>query len=215
VTIHDTATVGTTAFDANALAKSAGGTPFKRPENGAFRPGGGFREFFFTETGDTNAEKAAGARYGQWGGIFTLMQRKPTDDAGTLSLAYLADEEHAGLDNLNFAGRNSLVAVEDAGDTLHTQRGTTDSANVFDVRQAQPTPVRWIAQGRDPIATARNADNELTGIMFSDGAVSLGGLLGTRAPRLFTPGTPWRAFVTNQHGQNLTQEIVRTVPPRD
>jgi secreted PhoX family phosphatase len=54
VTIHDTATNGTAPFDANALAKAAGGTPFKRPENGLFRPGSQFRQFFFDATGDTD-----------------------------------------------------------------------------------------------------------------------------------------------------------------
>jgi hypothetical protein len=54
ITIHDTAVDGTTPFDANALAKGVG-TPFKRPENGVFRPGTSFREFFFTDDdrGDT------------------------------------------------------------------------------------------------------------------------------------------------------------------
>src|SRR5262249_8627756 len=33
ITVHDTATDGTSAFDANVLAKAAGATPFKRPEN--------------------------------------------------------------------------------------------------------------------------------------------------------------------------------------
>jgi hypothetical protein len=32
VTVHDTKTDGTVAFDANAAAKKAGGTPFKRPQ---------------------------------------------------------------------------------------------------------------------------------------------------------------------------------------
>lgn len=39
VTIHDTATNGDAPFAANTLAKAADGTPFKRPENGQFRPG--------------------------------------------------------------------------------------------------------------------------------------------------------------------------------
>ena len=38
VTIHDTAVDGTATFNANSLAKAKGGTPFKRPENGQFRP---------------------------------------------------------------------------------------------------------------------------------------------------------------------------------
>ena len=60
VTIHDTKKDGTAAFDANAAAKKAGGTPFKRPENGVFKPGTGFKKFFFTETGDTTLTTEAG-----------------------------------------------------------------------------------------------------------------------------------------------------------
>ena len=37
VTVHDNATDGMASFDANALAKAPGATPFKRPENGVFR----------------------------------------------------------------------------------------------------------------------------------------------------------------------------------
>lgn len=49
ITIHDTEIQGNTPFSANALAKAAGGTPFKRPENGQFRPGSNFQEFFSTK----------------------------------------------------------------------------------------------------------------------------------------------------------------------
>src|SRR5262249_18540560 len=67
VTIHNTATDGTTAFNANTLAKAANATPFKRPENGQFRPDGKFKEFFFDETGDTNATSTENGCCGGWG----------------------------------------------------------------------------------------------------------------------------------------------------
>ena len=38
ITIHDTAVDGNAPFNANLAAKAKNGTPFKRPENGAFRP---------------------------------------------------------------------------------------------------------------------------------------------------------------------------------
>jgi hypothetical protein len=38
VTVHDTATDGTTDFDCNLAARNGGATPFKRPENGLFKP---------------------------------------------------------------------------------------------------------------------------------------------------------------------------------
>src|SRR5262249_36719551 len=47
VTVHDTEVDGTNSFDANAAAKLAGATPFKRPENAQFLPGSQFRTFFF------------------------------------------------------------------------------------------------------------------------------------------------------------------------
>src|SRR5262249_52736352 len=100
VTIHDTAVDGTSPFVAGGLAKAAGGTPFKRPENGNFRPGSNFREFVFTETGDTNAtsvENASGA--GGWGSLFkvTLDRR---GDTGSISVLFKGDQAHTGLDNL-------------------------------------------------------------------------------------------------------------------
>src|SRR5262249_10530584 len=55
VKVHDTSVDGTAPFNANAAAKAAGATPFKRPENLAFVPGTDFRTFFFDPTGDTNS----------------------------------------------------------------------------------------------------------------------------------------------------------------
>ncbi len=75
VTVHDTAVHGTDPFDANALAKAAGGTPFKRPENAQFQPDTQFRTFFFDVTGDTDATAGNDpelAARGAWGGIFRV-----------------------------------------------------------------------------------------------------------------------------------------------
>ena len=117
VTIHDTAVDGNAPFAANPLAKTAQGTPFKRPENGQFRPGSKFTQFFFDETGDTNATSpengdpttgAGGA--GGWTSIFKLVQKDPSADAGTLSLFYKGNESVAGLDNVTFLSHD-LVDV--------------------------------------------------------------------------------------------------------
>src|SRR6266487_2753316 len=72
VTVHDTDIDGFASFGANAAAKKAGATPFKRPENAQFLPGSGFFTFFFDPTGDTDAR--AGnvpelAARGAWGSI--------------------------------------------------------------------------------------------------------------------------------------------------
>src|SRR5262249_17251442 len=75
VNVHDSTACAPNcpAFNANAEAKAAGATPFKRPENGLFRPGSRFRSFFFTATGDTDANSGstpALAARGAWGAIF-------------------------------------------------------------------------------------------------------------------------------------------------
>lgn len=220
ITIHDTATLGTAPFDANALAKGVG-TPFKRPENGVFRPGTSFGEFYFTETADTSALTEAGRDFGGFGGIFKLSQRHPSDTNGMLTLLYLGDIDHTSFDNLAFLTEDLLVAVEDRGDGFHTQHNALDSAWMFDVRadfsKATNQPVRILAQGRDPSATIdsglsgtsgfqNDGDNEITGIHVSDGDPGPGGILGAKRPRPFNG--KWRVFYTQQHGDNVTWEIV-------
>lgn len=69
VTIHDTGVDGFAPFDANARAKLNYATPFKRPENGQFRPGTLFREFYFDETGDTDSRTQAGSAFGAIPGV--------------------------------------------------------------------------------------------------------------------------------------------------
>ena len=226
VPVHDTATDGDAPFSANAAAKTARATPFKRPENGVFAPGSRFTEFFFTETGDTNAtsaengDPATGAGgAGGWTSIQKLEQSSPSARTGKLTLFYRGNQAHAGFDNLTFLSRDRLAAVEDAGDTLHAQRDALDSGFVLDVdadyADAADEPVRWIAEGRDASATIdaanggfgkNDGDNELTGAIVSDGDPGPRGILGARTPNLFDGG--WRWFYTQQHGDNTTYEVV-------
>ena len=212
VTIHDTRTDGTAPFGANALAKAARATPFKRPENGVFEPGIGFKRFFFTETGDTNALTEAGGAYGGFGSLQEIVQAKPSADSGHLHVVWQGDVAHTGLDNITFVTRHQVAVVEDAGDTLHSQRNALDSAYLLDVTEDQPAPLRFIAEGRDPSATfdaehatGNDGDNEITGIHVSDGDPSIAGLFGTAAPTPFSNG--WRMFWTQQHGDNTTYEV--------
>ncbi|MCW2887119.1 MAG: phosphatase-like protein [Streptosporangiaceae bacterium] len=223
VTVHDTATDASgQPFDANALAKTAQATPFKRPENGVFRPGTGFKEFFFTETGDTNTTSNANGAYGGWGGVFKLAQKNPADTKGTLSVFFNGDQAHTGLDNITFVDRDHFATVEDAGDTVHSQRNALDSGYLLDLKAnyAHGTaPVRFLAEGRDVSATIdsqwsalgngfqNDGDNEITGIHVSDGDPSVGGLFGTKAPQLFSNG--WRLFWNQQHGDNYAWEITQ------
>jgi hypothetical protein len=220
VTIHDTATQGSAPFDSNAAAKLAGGTPFKRPENGQFRPGTNFSEFVFDATGDTNALTEAGSQFGGFGAIFRL---RLWGNSGTLSLVFRGDAAHTGLDNCSFWDVNRIVFVEDAGDGLHAQRNALDSAFLFDLNvdygNPQNQPVRVLAEGRDASATLDSSfagqagfqnegDNEITGWHQSDGDPGLNGLLGAKIPKPFRDG--WRLFWTQQHGDNNTFEIFRT-----
>ncbi len=221
MTIHDTSVDGTSAFDANALAKAKLATPFKRPENGQFRPSTHFGEFFFDETGDTDARTEVGAAFGGFGSVFKLAQSRPSSNDGTLTLFYLGDAVHAGFDNVSFWSKNEVVFVEDAGDTLHQQRNALDSAWFFDVRTdySKPgaAPVRLFAEGRDPSATLDSAfgsfsgfqnegDNEITGFHVSNGDASNDGILGAQSPTALAHG--WRTFFTQQHGENYLWEIL-------
>ncbi len=221
VTIHDSETDAAGPFDANALAKAHDGTPFKRPENGQFRPGTSFKEFYFTVTGDTNIKTEAGQEYGGFGAILRLTQKKPSADTGRISTILRGDAAHSGFDNLAFLDGSQLLIGEDAGDKLHGQRNALDSIWLIDVTAdySAKDPVRFLAQGRDDQAAIdgkflgkegyqNDGDNETTGIHVSDGSPTIEGLIGTVAPTPFENG--WRVFYTRQHGRNITFEILPT-----
>jgi secreted PhoX family phosphatase len=205
---------GTVPFNATAAAAAAKATPFKRPENGVFRPGTNFGEFYFTETGDTSADSTLPGAYGA---VFVLKQDSPSAATGTISPAWLGDKAHTGFDNIAFAGEDELLVVEDAGDTLHGQRNALDSGYAIKVGEDGKAPKvnRWLAEGRDASATYdaltspgyNDGDNEITGIHVSDGDPTVAGLLGAKIPTPFDGG--WRAFWTQQHGDNVTWELSR------
>lgn len=212
--------------DDNALAKAAHATPFKRPENGLFRPGSHFEQFFFDETGDTNNQTTAAAT-GGFGGIFRLTQ-DPKSNEGSISLFYLGDETHSGFDNTAWLSDTQVAFVEDAGDTLHTQRNALDSGWLFDATadyaNSSTKPMRFLAQGRDASATLdssisslytspgfyNDGDNEITGTTVSDGDPGKEGVLGAKIPKPFRGEGLWRAFYTQQHGDNVTYELVHS-----
>jgi hypothetical protein len=219
VTIHDTAVDGNAPFQANALAHTADGTPFKRPENAVFRPGTHFREYYFDETGDTSATSPENAAAGGWGSIFKLTQRDPSANSGRLSIFYNGDGTRASFDNIQFLSRDALGVVEDRGDTLHAQLNALDSGWALDADasygNSSNQPLGWLAEGRDASATIDSAfagfgkndgDNELTGIYVSDGDPTVHGILGERLPNLWHGG--WRWLYTQQHGDNPTYEVI-------
>jgi len=229
VTVHDTATDGTAEFDANAKAKAAGATPFKRPENLQFLPGSGFNTFFFDPTGDTNASagnQPALAARGAWGSIFRVDFDGDEDDdrfdfdddskTGKISIFVLGDQFHSSFDNLAFVDTHILLAAEDRGDTLHKQLNLLDSVWAYDVRKPNAEPVRFLALGWDiaseidaafldanTVGFQNDGDNEPTGVHVSDGDPSVNGLLGK-------PTNPdeRRIFFTQQHGENRVWEVL-------
>jgi len=228
VDVVTTTAAQATIPDLNALAQSNAvkGTPFKRPENGVFQPGSKFKTFYFTETGDTNALSPA-TTSGGFGAVFALKQDPKSND-GSISILYNGDLGHAAFDNLQFFGETQLAVVEDRGDTLHGQQPNgLDSAWMLDTEAdySKPgnTPVRFIAEGRDASATIDSAllglslpntvfkndgDNEITGIHVSDGDPGKGGILGAKKPKPFKQDGKWRAFWTQQHGDNNTFELI-------
>jgi hypothetical protein len=230
VTIHDTDVDGSAAFDANALAKAKQGTPLKRPENGKFVPGSGFKSFVFDETGDTN--KIAGdypgaAERGAWGALLRIDLPKAGADTGTIKAIVVGDQAHASFDNVTFLDKNTLLVAEDRGETLHQQANALDSLWSFDITKPldkiNADAKRLEAQGRDPEATSdiglkeippvrthNDGDNEVTGIHVSDGSTSPDGILGSDLPKNAGAWSPWRIFVTGQHGANITYEILAT-----
>src|SRR5215468_5646708 len=83
VTVHTAKAGDTASFDANAAAKAAQATPFKRPENLAWLPGSHFRTFFFDPTGDTDAiagDNPFLQARGAYGAIFRVDLRDEDDD---------------------------------------------------------------------------------------------------------------------------------------
>jgi len=145
VTVHDTAVDGFQPYDANALAKAALATPFKRPENGAFQPGTNFKTFFFVATGDTNALSGGQAQLaarGAWGAIFRL-DFDADGNTGKISLFALGDATHSSFDNLTFADGRTLLVTEDRGDGLHRQLNLLDS--VWPMMHWIQTPLRAVS----------------------------------------------------------------------
>lgn len=205
VTIHDTAADGSASFNANAAAKTAGATPFKRPENMAFQPGAHFETFFFCVTGDTDARSGnqpALAARGAWGGIFRI-DLSHDRNTGAISLIALGDADHSSFDNLTFTdNKDTLLATEDRGDTLHDQLNKLDSVWAYNVKTGEAA--RLVALGADRMAPpATEEDNEPTGLHMSDGDVSITGLAGSKE-LTYPTGL---LFFTQQHGENNLFQI--------
>jgi len=227
VLVHDSGVISgqCSAFDANAAAKKAGATPFKRPENGVFVPGTNFQSFVFDETGDTDATSGnvpALAERGAWGSFFRV-DFPPGNSIGSLRIVVTGDANHASFDNVTFATGQTFLATEDRGDGLHDQLNLLDSVWAYDLSVPNDPGRRLIALGRDVVAAPNGAeDNEPTGLHVSEGGTAIDDLQGTAVPDTkavhehqidpITGSVPpglerARWFVTEQHGQNQVFEI--------
>jgi hypothetical protein len=205
VTVHDTAVDGFEPFDANALAKAAGATPFKRPENLQFMPGASYQTFFFCPTGDTNSDSGnqpALAARGAWGSIFRV-DLTADRNSGTISIFVLGTAGQSSFDNLSWADDHTLIAAEDRGDGLHAQLNRLDSIWSY-TTDGSERPLRFVALGRDRISETRG-DNEPTGLHASNGSTATDSQPGTLQNL-----TGARGFFTQQHGENTVYEILRT-----
>ena len=219
MTIHDTAVDGTTPFDANALAKAAHATPFKRPENGQFRPGIEFTRVLLRRDRRHRTRRAPRtARHGGCGAILKLTQSKPVGGHRHADALLSRTRPHTGFDNVAFSRRNADRVRRGRGDALHTQRNALDSGFVFDVTRdySKPAnqPVRLIAEGRDPSATIdaaqlpgsqerrRQRDHRHPRLGRRPGAAASS---APKTPSRSTDG--WRWFYTQQHGDNMTYEV--------
>ena len=216
VTVHDTEINGTDPFDANALAKAAGATPFKRPENGQFQPGSHFRSFFFDVTGDT--DNIAGidpvlAARGAWGGLFRV-DLDANRETGSISLVVLGDADHASFDNITFVDdKDTVLLAEDRGDTLHDQLNKLDSIWAYKLNKQHPERnivARFVALGLDRVAgVTGEEDNEPTGLHMAEGDSSINGLIGTKTFKTDRA----RLFFTQQHGENNLFEVFPATEP--
>jgi hypothetical protein len=230
VDVHDSTACAPNcpAFDANAAAKAAGATPFQRPENGVFRPGSNFQSFFFTATGDTDANSGtpALAARGSWGSVFRVDFRK-NNAQGKISIVVLGDADHASFDNISFLNENTFITAEDRGDGLHTQLNKLDSIWSFRLSdddehdRGNVRDARFVALGRDTASEQdsillgtpgfqNEGDNEPTGTHVSNGDPSIRGMLGTERS---LEGA--RVFFTQQHGLNRVFEVIRVDKDRD
>jgi len=199
VTVHDTATDGTAEFNCNLAARAAQATPFKRPENGVFKPDGSFRTFVFATTGDTDnrSGSVAGlAQRGAWGGLFQFTLDKKQEN-GTIKNIVLGDAAHNSFDNVTFGDSDTIVTTEDRGDTLHDQLDALDSIWAYPASNLS-NPLRLVALGRDPSASGEGEeDNEPTGMFVSNGERIKPDQYGNPTNLIGA-----RGFFTEQHGDN-------------
>ena len=155
--------------------------------------------------------------------VLRIDSRWAGSDRARVRTIVRGDAAHASFDNLAFLDEDTLLVGEDRGDTLHQQLNALDSLWSFDLHRSidsiSARANRLLAEGRDPEATAdvanheavppvtdqNEGDNEVTGVHVSDGSTSTDRIVGDEDPG---DEAGVRTFITQQHGENVTYEIV-------
>src|SRR5262249_36080494 len=128
-----------------------------------------------------------------------------------------------------FLDKNTLLVGEDRGDSLHSAYNALDSTWSFDLTQPFSKQLssseRLIAQGRDPeaiddvnkcapafnscAADQNDGDNEVTGLIVSNGVSTAASVYGTNDPGKESDAL---GFYTGQHGANVTYQLIPPGP---
>ena len=209
-------------FDANAAAKAAGARRSSVPRTASFRPGAGFREFFFDRDGrHRQLDTRGGAAFGGFGGVFRLDQHDPSADTGTLRLFSAATRTTPASTTSPFLTQNAVAVVEDPGDTLHTQRERARLRLAVRRRaDYSAAPRRCASSPRAATRRRRSTRAALAARRASRTTATTRSPASTsptatrrsaacsarKRPHLFQT-TAGASFWTQQHGDNMTFEI--------
>ena len=109
------------------------------PRTGSSGPGTGFREFYFTETGDTNTASTCRARFG--GGLPAGRRRARAPSSGTLSVAARRRRSTPGSTTSPSPRRTGCSSSRTPATPCTQQRNALDSGYVVDLR-GDPTGAR-------------------------------------------------------------------------
>ena len=176
-------------------------------------PAPGFRDFDFTETGDTSSASTLPGRYGA---VFHQLTRFAGREGHPLTPFFIGNKTHTGLDNIQFPPHDQLARGR--GRRRHSARPAERARLRLGVRPRRRLrrgrPPRWLAEGRDSSATRRHSTARASAkrrrqrdhrYPRSNGD----NRSGVPAPRSRTlTDKHWRWFYTQQHGDNLTYELL-------
>ena len=154
------------------------------------------REFYFDETGDTNATSPENDTAGGWGSVLKLTQRRPRADTGTLHALLQGERGDRGLRqrDVPLARRDHVRAGRGRHPAHRAKRSTRASSSTCEATTPSRATSRSAGSPRAAIrrrpSTPRtglrknDGDNEITGVHVSDGDPAQDGILGAKIPNL-------------------------------